>query len=98
MPTQGTGPAGLTSISAPATVAPGGAATVTAQATPGATCSLAPGPLGTGAAPGALGPRVADGAGRVSWSWTVGQIAPGSYVVTVTCGGSSRTATVTVRP
>jgi hypothetical protein len=85
-------------IAASTMVAPGATATVTAQGQPGATCSIAAGALGAGTQPVTLAPRVADGAGRVAWSWAVAPVTPGNYTVTVTCGASAASATVTVRP
>jgi hypothetical protein len=69
--------------------------TITAQAAPGVACSIDAGPLSLGAAQ-ALTPRVADGAGLASWTWTLGQVANGVYRITVTCAGASASTTVEV--
>jgi hypothetical protein len=85
-----------TIVSAPGTVSPGGGVAVSAQAAPGSTCSISTGALGAGMGM-ALSTRQADGSGRVSWSWTVPDVPPGQYTVTVNCGGSTASTPVTVR-
>jgi hypothetical protein len=83
-------------VAAPGTISPGATATVTAQAAPGALCAISAGPLGADAG-SAITSRSADGTGRVSWSWTIPQVAPGDYTVTVVCNGSAAATPVTVR-
>jgi hypothetical protein len=68
---------------------------VTAQASPAALCAIDAGPLGPGAGE-ALAPRVTDAAGRVSWTWTLGQVAGGVYRITVSCGGGTASVMVEV--
>jgi hypothetical protein len=44
-----------------------------------------------------LSTRQTDSTGRVSWSWTVPDVAPGQYAVSITCNGSTASTPVTVR-
>jgi hypothetical protein len=81
--------------SAPARAAPGDGITVVAQSTPAAGCSIDAGPLSLGAV-AALALKTADSAGRVSWTWTLGQVSNGVYRVSVSCGGAPASVTIEV--
>jgi len=70
---------------------------VAVRATPGATCTIAAGALASGAQPGELSARATDAAGRAAWSWTVGAVSPGEYIVSVSCGGATQAVTISVR-
>jgi hypothetical protein len=71
--------------------APGGRASVTAQATPGATCAIVyTTPGGTRSSAQGLTTKTADTSGSVSWAWDIGPTTrPGEGSVVVTCGGAS---------
>lgn len=84
-------------VAASESVATVGVVSITAETAPGTACVIAVGELGAGVSAAALAGRVADASGRVLWTWTLGDVAPGSYTVTVTCGGGSASATVVVR-
>lgn len=76
----------------------GGSISISATGEPGALCQIAAGELGEGLAPELLAPRAANREGRVSWSWRIGPLVlPGSYAVSITCGGRTATATVMVK-
>lgn len=70
---------------------PGGRASVTAQTTPGASCSIAyTTPAGTRSSAEGLGTKTADPAGNVSWTWVIGRSTrPGDGSVVVTCGAAT---------
>ena len=94
-PTPGSPAVGLTFVAVSAAV-PGGMASVTVQTTPGASCSIRYAtPLGTVSGAEGLTAKLADAAGRVTWSWA---IAAGSSVgfgtVTVTCGAFSASSPI----
>jgi hypothetical protein len=71
--------------------APGGRAGVTAQTTPGASCSIGyTTPAGTASAAQGLTAETADATGTVSWTWVIGpSTRPGDGSVVVTCDGAS---------
>lgn len=71
--------------------APGGRASVTAQTTPGASCSIVyTTPAGTRSTAQGLTTMTADASGSVSWTWDIGaSTRPGEGSVVVTCGGAS---------
>lgn len=75
---------------------PGGMASVTVQTTPGASCSIRYAtPLGTVSTTEGLTAKVADAAGRVTWSWAIGARASvGFGTVTVTCGAFSASSPI----
>lgn len=79
------GPLGLTVLSVSSPVSPGDTATLSALTSPGAHCTITvyykSGPSkATG-----LSPKDADGAGQVSWTWTVGRnTTPGTWRIVVT--------------
>lgn len=87
------GPLSLTVLSVSSPVAPGGTATLSALTSPGAHCTITvyykSGPSkATG-----LSPKDADGAGRVSWTWTVGRnTTPGNWRIVVTASLSGAAA------
>jgi len=75
----------------------GGYATCSAHTVPGATCTIAVYYSSGKSTAAGLGPKVADAAGNVSWTWKVGtRTAPGSYrtVVTASAGESTLSETV----
>jgi micrococcal nuclease len=96
-PTQAA--ASVTIISVTSPIARGSTATLNAQASPGANCSITyfvPVSGNVSEAQG-LQAKVADATGRVSWSWTIGQgTTPGTGSIRVTGAGSSTTAQIVV--
>jgi hypothetical protein len=78
----------------------GGPATLSAQAPPGASCSISyTTPAGTQSTAAGLVLKAADSSGQVSWAWTIGSSTrPGTGGVTVTCSpGGAATATIAIR-
>lgn len=74
----------------------GSHATLTAHTSPGANCTIAVYYSSKSTAAG-LEPKVADGAGNVSWTWKVGtRTTPGSYRIVVTAAVGGTTASDTV--
>ena len=71
--------------------------TLTAQASPGASCAISVGPLGE-PLERSLSPRQADTSGLVSWTWTAAAVDPGDYRVVVVCNGAGASSVITVRP
>jgi hypothetical protein len=87
--------AGTTITATPSGVTPGDYASLTAQTSPGATCSLAVTlPSGARSASAGLGPATADITGRVTWTWKIStRTTPGTATATVSCAtGSSVSA------
>ncbi|MDD5701612.1 MAG: hypothetical protein PHU23_06120 [Dehalococcoidales bacterium] len=80
-------PLRIVSLTSP--VSPGLNATLVVETLPGAECSAIVdyGPSGNGV----LHPRMADGTGRVSWTWTVGRFS-GTWHISITAkyGGKSK--------
>ena len=78
--------------------APGGDAGATVQTSAGASCSITyVTPAGTTSTAQGLGSKSADGDGIASWSWRIsGGTHAGVGTVTVTCGGDSVTAAITI--
>jgi hypothetical protein len=78
--------ASITSVTSP--VSRGSTAVVTATAGPGDSCSIrVTVPGGVTASANGLGAKLADGSGKVSWSWVVGPATPlGTGRVAVKCG------------
>jgi hypothetical protein len=77
---------------------PGGRATLAAQTTPGASCSITyRTPAGTRSTAQGLGARAADGSGLVSWTWDIGpSTRPGSGTVVVTCNGATTSSPIQI--
>jgi hypothetical protein len=82
-------PASNVQITSVAGSGPGGRATVVAQTTPGASCSIAyRTPAGTSSTAQGLGSKIADASGTASWTWEIGpSTRPGTGTVVVTAGG-----------
>jgi endonuclease YncB( thermonuclease family) len=79
---------GLTITRPPGTVRRGARATVAAHTTPGAQCSIVVRYKSGPSKAQGLGPKKADAKGDVAWTWMVGtRTTPGSWPVTITCGG-----------
>jgi acetyl esterase/lipase len=71
----------------------GRSVTLAALTAPRTTCEIA---VGYSPAP-QLAPATANGAGAVSWRWTVSdKVRPGIYPIQVSCGGGAAGATITV--
>jgi len=76
-----------------AAVDPGSYATATIQTAAGASCSIDVEYKSGSSTAAGLDPKVADGAGAVSWRWRVGaKTTPGNWPVTVTCNKGGATA------
>jgi len=77
---------------------PGGRASVVAQTTPGASCSISyRTPAGTPSTAQGLTPKTADGNGLVSWTWEIGpSTRPGTGTVVVTCNGASARSSIQI--
>jgi|GEM_PF-469970 len=78
--------------------APGGEASVTVQNSAGMSCSIAyVTPAGTTSTAQGLEAKNTDADGLASWTWRIGGgTNPGVGTVTVTCGGESASATITI--
>ncbi|MBV9169740.1 MAG: HNH endonuclease [Chloroflexi bacterium] len=87
-PPSGQGSVQLVSVNGSA---PGGRASVTAQTTPGASCSIVyTTPAGSRSAAQGLSNMAANSSGSVSWTWDIGpSTRPGDGSVVVTCDGVS---------
>jgi competence protein ComEC len=89
------GPLGITILSVTSPVAPGDTATLSAMTSPGAHCTITVYYKSGPSKASGLGPADADGAGRISWTWTVGMnTTPGNWkiVVTASLDGASAQA------
>ena len=77
---------------------PGGRASVVAQTTPGASCSISyRTPAGTSSTAQGLTRKTADGNGVVSWTWEIGtSTRPGTGTVVVTCNGASARSSIQI--
>lgn len=78
---------------------PGGVASVTAQTTPGASCTIRyTTPAQTSSEAEGLGTKTANAAGVVSWSWRISPgTRPGQGSVTVVCGSGRASSAITIR-
>jgi endonuclease YncB( thermonuclease family) len=87
----------IVSVTSP--VAPGGTATLTAQAWPGASCSISyVTPAGNPSTAQGLTPKTAGSDGFISWTWVIGsRTRPGTGQVTVTCDGVSASTAIEIR-
>jgi hypothetical protein len=77
---------------------PGGRATVTAQTSPDASCSISyTTPAGKRSIAQGLGAKAADANGMVSWAWNIGPATRrGSGTVVLTCNGASTTSPIQI--
>jgi len=100
--TQGSGPGTSTLAIAELTspVSAGESATLTAKSSSGADCSISyTTPGGNQARAAGLEPQVADGAGALTWTWTIHvNTLPGTGAVRVICGGESAIAEIVISP
>ncbi|MBE3142117.1 MAG: MBL fold metallo-hydrolase, partial [Thermoplasmata archaeon] len=89
---------GLVIVSVTSPVSPGANATLTAKASPNASCSITVyTKSGVSTAQG-LDPKNADANGNVSWTWKVGtRTTPGTYNINVSCNNVTQTTTYTVK-
>jgi hypothetical protein len=89
---------GIQIISSNLNVSHGNVASITVKTTPGATGYIEV-DYSSGASKAAgLGPKTADGSGKITWSWTVGtRTTPGSWPVIITVDGQSVRTTVNVQ-
>jgi hypothetical protein len=78
---------------------PGGNASVTIHAEPGATCSIIyTTPAGTKSNASGLSSKTADAQGVVSWTWLIGpNTKPGTGTITVECNGKSASTDIVIR-
>jgi hypothetical protein len=77
---------------------PGGAASVSVQAAPNSSCTLAfIAPPGSATVGASVGPQTADATGHVTWTWNVAAgTASGSGAVTVKCGDALASTSITI--
>jgi len=77
---------------------PGGVASANVQTSPGASCSISyVTPAGTQSKAQGLVTKTAGADGTASWAWNIGSSTrPGTGTVTVTCGGASASAPITI--
>lgn len=95
-PTSASGQVSFTSVRSP--VARGSAAQVVVRTASGASCSITVTYRSGPSAAQGLGPKSADAAGNVTWSWIVGDsTATGSWPIDVKCGSASASAMFTVQ-
>lgn len=94
-PAPAAAPGGVRITAAPASVAPGQTAGLSAQASPGASCSLdVVLPSGRHSTAAGLGAQTADAGGGLTWTWRIGSTTgAGTATATVTCPGGSASAT-----
>lgn len=91
-------PLPLRIISVTTPVKPGGKATLIAETTQGATCTITVYYKSGPSSASGLGSKQADSSGRVSWTWTVGtNTTPGTYRIVVAVGGINTETTFTVQ-
>jgi hypothetical protein len=91
-------PSGTLSILSVSGAVPGQAASVSVQATPNTSCTLAfIAPPGSAKVGSALEPRTADATGHVSWTWNVDAgTASGMGAVTVKCGDALASTSIRI--
>jgi len=77
---------------------PGGTASVSAKAPPGANCTITyTTPAGTPSTAQGLVPKTADSAGNVSWTWSIGpSTRPGTGTVAITCNSVTARTSITI--
>jgi len=77
---------------------PGRYASVSVQTSPNASCTIDyVTPHGTDSVAAGLVPKNADANGQISWVWLIGgRTYPGTGTVTVTCGGTSASASIDI--
>lgn len=90
-PAPGADPAQVVSIVSASTVVAGKEATAVFQARPGTSCQVELVYPGGDHSRQRLAPELADGAGRISWTWRVpAGIGKGTATASVSCSGHSR--------
>ncbi len=97
-PPSSDGGVGVTINALTSPVKRGQTASLSASIVAGASCSIAyTTPTGTHSTAQGLVSKATDSAGNVSWSWVIGTSTnPGTGTVTVTCGGQTTSAPITV--
>jgi hypothetical protein len=96
----GTAPAasGLAILSVSSPVSVGSSATLTAQTSPNASCSIVVHYKSGPSHASGLAPKNADASGMVSWTWKVGiNTTRGTWPIDVTCGGNTKSSSFTVQ-
>jgi hypothetical protein len=87
----------VTFVNAPLTVAHGSNATLQVRTTPNTSCSIEVDYKSGPSTAAGLVTKSADSVGNVTWTWKVGaKTTPGSWPITVTCGGASGPTQITV--
>jgi len=77
-------------LNAPLSVPRGSNATLQVKTAPNTSCSIEVDYKSGPSTAAGLVAKTSDGAGNVSWTWKVGaNTTPGSWPITVTCGGAS---------
>lgn len=88
----------VTIVSVTSPVDKGATASLTASATPGATCNITVYYKSGPSKASGLEPKTTDASGRVSWQWRVGvNTTPGTWRIVVKCGDKSAETTFTVK-
>jgi micrococcal nuclease len=87
----------VTFVNAPLTVARGSNAMLQVKSAPNTSCSIQVDYKSGPSTAAGLVAKNSDGAGNVSWTWTVGvNTTPGAWPITVTCGDASAQTHITV--
>jgi competence protein ComEC len=89
---------GLAILSVSSSVSVGSSATLTAQTSPNASCSIIVHYKSGPSHASGLAPKNADASGTVSWTWKVGtNTTRGTWPIDVTCGGITKSSSFTVQ-
>ena len=92
-----TGNLSVTVLSVTSPASGGSTATLTAETTPGASCTITVRYKSGPSTAAGLGPKTAAANGQIAWSWRVGaNTTPGTWPIRVRCGTGSETSTATV--
>jgi hypothetical protein len=95
----GAPPTQIALVQAPGTVARNGIATITVRTAPAASCWINVQDQSGSITVAGLGDKQAGSTGLVSWSWKVGgSTTPGTWPITIVCGGATVSTAVTVVP
>lgn len=89
---------GLEILSVTSPVPAGANATLTAETSPNASCTITVYYKSGASSAAGLGPKIADANGAVSWTWKVGaRTTPGTWKIVVSCDSVTQETTFTVQ-